>query len=129
MQFPEITRWSEGRMKLTEKMIVLQHFRFNKDGKILKKKPGDEIELEGELKKDLYHQLKVCYPADYEKLKKYFESQRKSGLAVERQVPGQVVKAEDVESLQKQVDELVKVVKEQQATIEELKSGKSKGGK
>lgn len=126
MNFPQVTQWDEKRMNVSEKMKVLKPFRFNKEGKIFKKKPGDDIEVSGGLKKDLYHQLKVCYPQDEKAISEYFAAQRKNGAPAES-APTNIAKKVDVDELVGKVATLSKQVETLQKQNEELAS--KKGGK
>ena len=130
MEFPHVTPWYENKLSVVEKMKVLKPFRDNKNGEIIKMKKGDPIDLKGDLKKDLYHQLKVCYPADFDALDKFFEAQKQSGVTYA--APPSVAKATDVDILKGKVAELVIVVEAQNKTIAELieqNTAPGKGGK
>lgn len=127
MNFPQVTQWDEKRMNVSEKMKVLKPFRFNKEGKILKKKPGDNIEVSGSLKKDLYHQLKICYPQDEKAINEYFAAQRKNGAPSEYSAPPNLAKKVDVDELVGQVATLSKQVDALKKQNEELSA--KKGGK
>lgn len=66
----KLTLWNEDDINKVEEMVVVKRCRIKGQNDTVARpyEVGEKVKINGEAKKDMYFQLKICYPSDFKTL-------------------------------------------------------------